>query len=44
MRLKTAHVKDETGAPMLSRVYNGPLRPTDHGALGVHDDCTGVFA
>ena len=30
--------------PQLGHTYNGPLRPTDYGAVEVHADCTGAFA
>ena len=42
--LRLAHVLNEHGVPQLGHIYNGPLRPTDHGAVEVHADCTGAFA
>ena len=42
--LRLAHVVNQHGVPQLGHTYNGPLRPTDYGAVEVHADCTGAFA
>ena len=44
VKLRLAHVTNEHGVPQLGHIYNGPLRPTDYGAVAVHAACTGAFA
>ena len=44
VRLRRAWLCDSAGAPMVGRVYNGALRPTDSGSVSVHPECKGKLA
>ena len=44
VRLRRAWLCDSAGAPMVGRVYNGALRPTDSGPVSVHPESKGKLA